>query len=271
MPALGTLPNAPLVHVLAQIVFTRVPKMDGLFEELHQQLFSLYPESKVEHIKVFDFKEEAVSPSQETRWNILSRDARQGVVITPNTLILHTTRYTNSADFFKQLEDILVLFKAMLPEGVMVNRLGLRYVDLLLPTPTLSVNQQVINYLGIHPLRSNECKPVRLERMETFNTLIGGELRLRHTQSVNKDVLPQDLFPNVLQPAPLLNKPSANDQTDSQSVGILDFDHILSNMNDLFDPAFIVMKFRELHKVSSAVFHEVTTAHAMQIWKEKAP
>ena len=35
MAGLGQLPNAPLIYVLAQIAFTRIPKMESRWEDFH--------------------------------------------------------------------------------------------------------------------------------------------------------------------------------------------------------------------------------------------
>lgn len=101
--SLGRLPNAPLIYVLAQVKFSRVPNMKNLWEDFHQKIFDTYPESQVEHIEQFAIKKEGLESSPETQWNLLNRERSQGFLLKPEMLILHTTSYETSDVFFNDL------------------------------------------------------------------------------------------------------------------------------------------------------------------------
>jgi len=261
--ALGQLPNAPLIYVLAQILFTRVPKMEDIWEYLHQRVFDSYPESEIERVEQFAMKTDGLEASKETRWHLFARDRRKGVILSSNALILHTTSYTTSKDFFADLGFVLGHLVEVLPSGIQVNRLGLRYIDLLLPRGELDIDRQVVGKLGILNFESLSCKPMRFDRVDRYQTEIGGELVLRHRQTMGTDVLPGDLFPNFLKPAPLLEAP----KPPNVMVGLLDFDHFLKTDMPM-EQASITDMFRELQKTTSTVFSEATTPAAMRLWKE---
>lgn len=263
--ALGQLPSAPLIYVLAQIVFTRIPKVGSLWEDFHQRLFNIYPESEVEHFAQFSLKNEGPEVSKETRWHLLSRDRSKGLIFSANTLILHTTSYTTSKDFFDDLAAALKILIDVIPKAIKVNRLGLRYIDLLLPQHGLEVDQQVVDHLRMVSLDQIHCKPVRFERVANYATPIGGELIFRHIQTTGMDVLPGDLFPNKLKPAPLLATPKPT----KSIVGLLDFDHFLQEDMHLETEA-VIEKFRDLQKTTSAAFRTVTTSAATQAWQENS-
>ena len=54
--ALGQMPNAPLIYVLAQIRFTPVPRMDKRWENFHEKVFELYPKKETERTEQFELK-----------------------------------------------------------------------------------------------------------------------------------------------------------------------------------------------------------------------
>ncbi len=260
--ALGQLPKAPLIYVLAQVVFTRVPKMDDIWEDFHKSVFNVYPESEIEQ---FALKKAGLESSKEIRWHLLSKDKRKGLILYSNQLILHTTSYTTSQDFFANLEVALANLIENLPNNISVSRMGLRYVDFLIPYGNLTVDSQVDEHLGMLDLDEIECKPINFERIANYHTKIGGELIIRHRQTTGMDILPSDLFPNILEPAPLLNvqKPHPDDV-----VGILDFDHVLkTNIN--LNTAQIIDTFNHLQKTTSAAFRQATTKAAFNHWSEE--
>jgi len=260
--ALGQLPNAPLIYVLAQILFTRVPKMEDIWEDLHQRVFDSYPESEIERVEQFAMKTDGLEASKETRWHLFARDRRKGVILSSNALILHTTSYTTSKDFFADLGFVLGHLAEVLPSGIQVNRLGLRYIDLLLPRGELDIDRQVVGKLGILNFEPLGCKPMRFDRVDRYQTKIGGELVLRHRQTMGTDVLPGDLFPNILKPASLLEVPKSQ----NVMVGLLDFDHFLKADMPM-ELASIIDKFRQLQETTSAAFRKITTPAAMQVWE----
>jgi len=260
--SLGQLKNAPLCYVLGQIVFNRVPKMGTLWEDLHQRIFAQYPESIIENEKIFRLETEGAALASEMRWHLLSRDRRQGVLLTANMLILHTTRYKTSSIFFDDLGFLLEQLIEVLPQDVPTKRLGLRYVDLLLPHPNLTVGQQVVSHLDMHNLESIGCNAQRFERVSKYTTDCKGDLKIRAVQSTNADILPPDVFPNILEPAPVLSVKKDPDSI----VGLLDFDHFIT-MDEPLNAGTIVGKFKALQKTSSNAFKAVTTEDAKAIWK----
>jgi uncharacterized protein (TIGR04255 family) len=261
--ALGQLPNAPLIYVLAQIIFTRVPKMTDIWENFHQLVFEVYPDAEVERIDQFSIKKEGVESSPDIRWNFLSRDRCKGLILRSDALILHTTSYTTSNDFFRDLQFALANLSEVIPSGIQTKRLGLRYVDMLLPQNNLDVADQLVEKLGMVNLGAIGCSPVRFDHIERYKTPIGGELIFRHRQTTGMDVLPSDLFPNKLEPAPLLQIEKQPEWT----VGLLDFDHYVMEEIPL-ESQTIVEKFQGLKKVTSEAFRTVTTPDAMRAWKE---
>lgn len=261
--ALGQLPNAPLIYVLAQIRFTHVPRMDKRWEDFHEKIFDYYPKAKTERIPSVTIKDgqPAIGDSIQ-RWLLFNESRTTGIILDAEMLALHTTEYKTSGDFLSKLQAILNAFVKILPErGMSVLRLGLRYVDLLIEEQGLSVDQQVIATLRYPQIPSDIGTPNSMEQVTTYFTPVGGTLRIRHRQSRKPDVLPGDLFPNTLKPAPRLMR----ERPANTFVGLLDYDHYIEQEKP-FDPTEIIESFRALHDKSSAAFKATTTDDARAIW-----
>ena len=264
MASLGQLPNAPLIYVLAQIVFTRVPKMGSYWEDFHQAIFDRYPQALTERIRQIQLQDEdEASTSDSIRWNMLDREKREGIILAPESLIFHATSYTTSDDFFDRLEFVLTKLAGILPRNIEVNRLGLRYVDLLLPSEDLPVDEQVSGKLGSISLDDVGCAFQKLEEVTRYTTPEKGDLVIRHRQSLGSDILPGDLFPTNLKNAPLLEK----EKPENATVGLIDFDHYV-HLESEFKPGVIIDKFKTMHTISSKAFKITTTPKARQLWSK---
>ena len=264
--ALGQLKKAPLIYVLVQIVFTRVPKMESRWEDFHQAVFDRYPLATPEHIRQIQIgnTDKQIFPD-ESRWNFLDRKKNEGIILASDSLVLHTTSYTTSKDFFTRLEFVLSKLIDILPSEVKVSRLGLRYVDLLIPEESLPADNQVEGKLGSISLEEIGCEFVKLEEVTRYQTPEGGNLVIRHRQSINPDVLPGDIFPNNLENAPLLSVKKPDDVV----VGLMDYDHYVQ-LDSEFETSYIIEKLQSMHSTSSQAFQLTTTSEAKQLWdKEK--
>ncbi len=263
--ALGQLPNAPLIYVLAQVVFTRVPKMGSHWEDFHQAIFDRYPNAVTEQVRQIQLQDgDDAMASNLVRWSMFDQEKREGVILASESLILHTTSYTTSENFISRLEFVLTKLADILPENVEVNRLGLRYVDLLLPSEGLPVDEQVSGKLGSISLDEAGCDFLKLEEVTRYRTPENGDLVIRHRQSVDADILPGDLFPTHLVQAPLLERKKPEEGV---TAGLIDYDHYV-HLESEFNPSVIIAKFKAMHTTSSNAFKMTTTPEARQLWSE---
>ncbi len=264
--ALGQMPNAPLIYVLAQIRFTHIPRMDKRWEDFHETIFEDYPNVEAEQIQQFGFKDgQPVVGDGVKRWHLVNETRTTGVILDAETLIFHTTGYITSADFFSRLRHVLMAFSPILPEkGVHVSRLGLRYVDLLLPEEDLTIDDQIIETLRL-PQLSEVGKPQRMDQVVTYQTPVGGTMIVRHRQSITPDILPADIFPNKLEVASRLKRK----RPENMMVGLLDYDHSLEK-ELAFDLGVIAGHFGSLRESTSTAFKATTTGSARQSWQKEA-
>ena len=264
--ALGQLPNAPLIYVLAQIRFTHVPRMDRRWEDFHERIFDRYPKAEKEKIQQMTIEDgqPALGDSIQ-RWLLFDEPRTTGIILDAGMMIFHTTAYKTSGNFLSEFQYILESFVQVLPErGVSVHRLGLRYVDLLIEEEGLSVNEQVIDTLRLPKVPPEIGAPNAMEQVVTYATPLGSTLSVRHRQSMTPAVLPGDIFPNRLQPAPRLMRM----HPENSFVGLLDFDHFIEQETTL-DPMAVVDRFRALREKSSFAFKVMTTPEARNIWQKE--
>ena len=264
--ALGRLPNAPLIYVLAQIRFTHVPRMDRRWEDFHEKVFDHYPKAEAQRIQQLAMKDGQPSIGDTIpRWLLFNESRTNGIILDAGMLIFHTTAYKASGDFLSKFRNIVAAFVQVLPQrGVSAQRLGLRYVDLLIEEQGMSVDQQVIDPLRLPRIPPEIGTPNVMEQVVTYATPLGSTLNVRHRQSITPNVLPGDIFPNQLQPAPRLGR----EHQENTIVGLLDFDHFIEQETP-FDPIAMTDRFHTLREKSSAAFKAMTTPEARSIWEKE--
>lgn len=264
--ALGQLPNAPLIYVLVEIRFTRVPRMDKRWEDFHLKVFSKYPISETEKLEQINIKNGQPHIGDTIlRWHLLNKEKTSGIIFSSDSFIFQTTGYENSESFFDNLEALLQAFLEILPkEGVSATRLGLRYIDLLLKEKELNVEQQVIQTLQI-PSLPNLGRPKALDQVMAYQTNNEGLMVIRHKQSETTDVLPADIFPTKLQ----LPQRLARARPEGSFVGLLDYDHYVEGIDRDFNCEDIIQLIKILQKTTSEAFKKTTTDAARAIWEGK--
>lgn len=138
--ALGTWPNAPLALVLAQVRFD--PEVGTEYKEVAARLKELlgerFPAMKpVRRVKfVFgNIPASAVESSQdeiEVGRELRSDDDRRALRVQDGVMTYTTSQYADSKHFLAEWKSMLDCLCAL--GGIKVQRLGLRYVDFIIPT-----------------------------------------------------------------------------------------------------------------------------------------
>lgn len=136
--ALGTWPNAPLALVLAQVRFD--PEIDTEYKEvaerLKAELGESFPAQKAVRQVSFVFGPGAARESAPSE-NIVGRelrsdDDRRALRLQEGVMTYTTSLYEDSRHFLAEWR--LMLDCLCAAGGVKVQRLGLRYVDFIIPT-----------------------------------------------------------------------------------------------------------------------------------------
>jgi uncharacterized protein (TIGR04255 family) len=178
------------------------------------------------------------------------------VVLTEQTVVLHTTQYEQFEAFrHLLLEVVSIVHTAARIEQV--QRLGLRYTDRIRLTDDESAEAYVIpSMLGFPREFESDLGGARLmSRTDTLLQTQAGALAIRCTEARGM-ALPPDLWPTTLELEALLP---------DERVLLLDFDHFtVAPMSA--DPNELGATFGQLHAPVDTAFRTVTTEHAMECW-----
>lgn len=272
-PMKRTLPRqrlhaSPLVHVLAQVRFPAVTDMADRVEAIRGRLtafgFLRFEPSSIQNV-VVEAGGQNLRIDTVPRWDFLDRDDVRSVVLTRDFVLLQTTRY-------ETYEEFLDLFRAVLQtvaeeaKPTLVERTGLRYVDLVRPQP----GERLADYLrpGLVGYAFDDV-PATLEvrssltpRVESIAATAVGQLAIRCFQRTDGAFLPPDLMPSNLAYEPE-RLPRAG-----ETVSILDIDHSSARRLD-FDVPAIERELEALHDATDIVFRGAVTPYAMSVWRQE--
>lgn len=262
--ALGTLPNAPLAFVMAQVRLLLGPNFnrDEVASAMHGDLFDLFPRSQKFTSQKLVLGADGVPRLEdgELLASLASLDQREEVLINSAFLGLQATKYGDYPQFRVKLNRIID--KMFTHFGVLaVQQVGLRYIDFIYP----KLNDTMEKFL---PAAASKVDvPGKLEETSLQATdiaLLDGRVIVKVTRGKGKAMLPTELGPVFnLAPSPIMQRdPGAVD------TAILDIDCIYTqNTHELKDADAIMAVFDQLHETSSLIFKKMTTSDAMKYWE----
>lgn len=261
---LGAWSNAPLAYALAEVRTERLADIERYQPKLAGELREVYPIQRTTKSMsiVSSGAQLMVQPSTDTNWEYATPDNQIGVMLRPNGLVLHATRYKDSKTFFEQLDHVIDIFTNEVP-SVYVNRLGLRYIDFIVPqkgeVPETYVNDRLNPDLGL----SKEQDGVTTTSNTIYKIADDTVLHVRYTRARGQPELPPDLSGLVLENSALMTAVLENDFP----TGVLDIDchHSYLPVQKL-DPARERVQFQFIYNKSFDAFEAATTEHARDVW-----
>jgi uncharacterized protein (TIGR04255 family) len=256
----GRLDNAPVVYVLCQIRFSPVEKMADYIPAVQEALRAEYPIFEREQIGGVSLgpNGQPTFVQNESRWRFETRDQQTGYMLSTNQLITHTTAYIDSEDFRSR---IVSGFRTVheLAKLSFIQRLGLRYIDLIIPKQNDRLEDYVNSALiGFRPQVPGLSTDVSQQFFRTHSQM-GGTLLMRASRALHASALPADLLPTSL-------KLSREPNPEQESM-LLDWDHYIESLNLDPDPDALAEKLRSLKAPIAKIFEEAITEHAVKVWK----
>lgn len=265
MPAMQ-LRNAPLVHALAQVVFTPVLSIaeciPAIQRLLIQEGFPRFWESVIQEVALTPGK--PPSPVVKRRWDFMDRDQHWGLVLTDSSLVLQTSKYPTVDPFLDRLRRAIDCIADTI-RPALVERLGIRYIDLVQPDLGESFSQYVHSGLLGFPFRESPQLDAQLRGFQT-QSVAGtnvGVLAIRSYLLPPNQFVPPDLQPTHLR----YRRPRKG----SEPALALDFDHftIFSGSNSTpfdFEQSTIVNHVTRLHSTVRAAFDAIAQPYAIERW-----
>ena len=267
---MGVWRNAPLAYVLAEVRTELIAELTEYLPKIASRLRERFPlQREVSSIRLVATPTGmTINPMQGKGWELATVDRRMAVLIRPNGLVLHTTKYEGgSKAFLPMLADVLTMFAEVVP-AVFVNRIGLRYVDFVIPregeTPEAYVSGRLNPDFGVgrgdRPYSGMIVSAYGREK---------GTLTLRYMRGHGQPELPSDLDGLELTPSPLMRgKDGKTSISDILPTAAIDTDRMY-----LFDPveqlnaAKIIALYGDMHQDISGFFkNNVITEYANSIW-----
>lgn len=260
------LENAPLVHVLAQVVFSPILTMERQLPELQERLGASFPrfrEAVVARVPILGKEPGETTP----QWEFADRSLRTGLVLTTSSLVLHTSAYTSHEPFLARLRDVLIALGELLPMLQVVERIGLRYVDLVRPEAEEPYGKYV--HMGLLGFPFRDAPQLNAQSggflTQSVATTPKGLLAIRSGTLPPGRFLPPDLDSGMLHP------PEIKASSGARPGLAVDFDHftIFDGANGQFmnfDPDAIVAHLIQLHHTLREAFDVIVTPYALERW-----
>lgn len=251
------LERSPLQFVLIQVRFSPVTAMREYVPPFQDKLRkSGFPGHNKEKIQQVTFGPEP-GVETSTRWSFVSRDKREGVVLTEDFVVYETTRYDIFETFTDRFKEVLTELNNV-AEISFASQIGLRYIDVVHTlddhAPDWFIREQ------FHGLSADGIgEPVTNQLLSVVKTA-DGILRLKTLDGRGPDFMPPDLEASRLEFDLKL--------FEQDPFRILDFDHIWKGEID-FVPDDIITKMWALHGSIKKTFKATVTEDAMKVWESK--
>ncbi len=262
------LSKQPLVLVLGQVRFSSIRQMRSYIpviqEEFRRNGFPIDRSGTIQQATFVPGGKVPVQVVEQQRWEFRSKDESWSILVMEDSVVLQTTNYEGFENFAKKLDLVVstVFSKTEHDRLGVVQRVGLRYVDVVLPRE----GEDYRFYLrsGLHGVDDSvfQERTHHLRVEHVGRTHLGedrGNMIIRIAQNDQGFDLPPDLVGSA---------PShESTATKGKMATLIDMDHFLSGT---FEPKteWILARAYELHDDLIETFHKhVVTEEAIKVWK----
>lgn len=255
--ALGTWSRPPLVYVVAELVISPYYSMASKVPGLQDSLRSSFPRTLEAKEVVVD----GAKPSAQPLWQLVSSDQKHGVHLSTRAISLHATSYAQSRDFLSRWAEVLdAIHNANL--GAFVERAGLRYIDLIVPSEGRSPADYLAEGLkGIEPEGARSTGSMWAAAFQFDGSLVNLRVAAPTPQGL---LLPPDF--NALP----LNKPAVMREAEErlkkeQAIGFVDTD-CLKEIGQVLNAGELLGVYAEMQKLVSQTFKVAISDIAREEW-----
>lgn len=255
--ALGTWRRPPLVYVVAELVISPYYSMAAKVPVLQDRLRGSFPRTLEANELVVD----GAKATPQPLWQLMSVDQKHGVRLGTRVVALHATSYMQSSDFLSRWAEVLdIIHNTGL--GAFVERAGLRYIDLIVPSEGRTPPDYLAPGLrGIEPEGARSTGSMWASAFQFDGSLVNLRAAAPAPQGL---LLPPDF--NALP----LNKPAVMLEAekrlkDEKTIGFLDTD-CLKDIGKVFDAGDLLGAYTEMQKLASRTFKSALSDIARKEW-----
>jgi uncharacterized protein (TIGR04255 family) len=235
--------------------------MDTYFPKIQDSLRRKgYPLVKTQLIQELVTVDGIPTPSLTRRWQVQNKDKTRSVIITKDFVVFQTTTYSSFDDFVQEVE-VAVETVASEVQALVIQRVGLRYVDLVREANGKTWKDFV--HPGVQGLTSALfIDKTQHHLYQCVSDTSKGKMIVRLIQNRQGQVLPPDLADSDdLQPR--LDQPLQPDEL----LTILDLDHFSPHQED-YRAGWVGEQAWSLHDDLDQVFRKsLVTEMALESWK----
>lgn len=259
--------NAPVYYALAQAQFNPVAAMskyvDQIQDRLRREGYPLFEPQQVTHLVVpgpGQAQQAAPQIAHMVSWLITRSDRTAGFILAPSAITYHTTQYDTHKGFIPELlRGLAAVHEVAALDHV--SRLGLRYLDAVLPRAGESVEQYLVG--GLHGIEFNATQRYSLTESvfatDTSPLVQTGTLVTRVHRMNEPLGFPPDMQPNGLMVNPKF------DVKEPRAHAVIDTDHFVEGRMPI-DLDNLDKQALSLHATIKSVFRATTTDHARDAW-----
>jgi uncharacterized protein (TIGR04255 family) len=195
-------------------------------------------------------------------WQLLDSTQTRGVLINYRAIALHATIYDDSTDFLSRWSEVLATIERAEAE-LFVERAGLRYVDLIVPTKDAQPSDYLVSSVhGIEPPAGAQIQ-TRGWGLSYSVDSIAVQIRTA-TPAPTNFVLPPTLNTLPLQ-QPSVMMEAQSRVSGQQPIGWIDTD-VSRTIQRPFNAGEIAVLYGGLHQTVSTTFKALLSARAKQEW-----
>lgn len=259
--------NAPVYYALAQAHFNPVAAMAKYVEQIQDRLrregYPLFePQQFMQLVVPGPGQAQPQEPQIQhaVSWLMTRSDRTAGFILGPSTITYHTTHYQTHNEFVPELlRGLAAVHEAVSLDHV--SRLGLRYLDAVLPRPGETTEQYLVD--GLHGIDFNAARKHAMTETvfatDTCPLVPKGTLVVRVYRVVGPLGFPPDMLPAGLAIAPPFDIKEAREHA------IIDMDHYVQGRMPV-EMDKLNEQLLSLHATIKSVFDATATDHARYAW-----
>ncbi len=203
---------------------------------------------------------QGVAAAQRAHWEFLSKDRTISVVVSDGFVVVQTSSYTSFEAFLHSVAEVLEVVASTVG-GLLVHRVGLRYVDLIRPRENESWDRYVRE--GLQGLSSPHfLDRATLHLHQIVTSTHSGTMIVRLLQNRDTAILPPDLGTQTL------TFPAIPPPTPGELLTLVDIDHFHECEPEEFDRQLLERIAWPLKNASCEVFRDsLFTDYAFEVWR----
>jgi uncharacterized protein (TIGR04255 family) len=259
-PALGSWRNPPLAYVVAELIISPYYSIGSAIPGLQDTLRSAYPRTVEVQELVLDANA-PVGPQQA--WRLISADLHHGVQIGPRAIALHATSYIDSKDFLGRWSAVLSAIAAA-DLGAFVERAGLRYVDLIVPTG--GANPSAYLAPGLQGVPLPDGGDLKNAMWVTGFEVDGCVVHARTAAPSPEGALLPPNFNALPLRKPKIMIDGEERKGEKLPLGFIDVDCI-ADLQEVFDSTRLSERFVSMQRLTSKTFKSLLSETALREWQ----